>query len=276
MQGEQTHFWRSDDLETSFEALSATYITHSFARHTHEGFAIGVVERGAETFYYRGDNHVAPEGSIVVINPGELHTGQAVTEQGWSYRMLYPEAELLQRAATEAAGSLQPIPFFPHPVIRDPELFRSMLQMHYALESSPSALERETLLLSVLVQFVRRHADTRVALAAPTPDHSALEQAKSYLQTHFVENTSLEQLARLVHLSPFHLSRLFREQVGLPPHAYLNQVRVTRAKSLLRQGMPIAEVALRVGFADQSHLNKAFKRIVGVAPGQYSKIRQDR
>ena len=275
MQGEQTHFWYNDDLSNTFEALRATYITHAFARHTHEGFAIGVIERGAETFYYRGGNHVAPAGSVVVINPGELHTGQAVTEQGWSYRMIYPGADLLQRAASEAAGQPQDVPFFSSPVIDDPVLFENLRQMNLALERSSSALERETRLLWSMVQLVRRHADSRIALPNGSSDHHALEQVQAYLHAHFAENIALETLAQVANLSPFHLSRLFREHIGLPPHAYLNQVRVTHAKNLLRQGMPIVDVALRVGYADQSHLSKAFKRIVGVAPGQYRKIRQD-
>jgi AraC-like DNA-binding protein len=82
----------------------------------------------------------------------------------------------------------------------------------------------------------------------------------------------LEQLAQTVYLSPFHLSRLFRERLGVPPHTYLNQIRVQQAQHLLRQGEPVAAVAVSVGFADQAHFSKAFKRIVGVSPGQYRKI----
>ncbi|MBI1877856.1 MAG: helix-turn-helix transcriptional regulator, partial [Chloroflexi bacterium] len=70
-------------------------------------------------------------------------------------------------------------------------------------------------------------------------------------------------------LSPFHLLRAFRAELGLPPHAYLTQIRIERAKALLAQGWPVAQVAFETGFADQSHLTKRFKGIVGVAPGQY-------
>lgn len=60
------------------ELLRATYVTHTFAPHTHEGFALGVIEAGAQVFCYRGARHVAPAGCLVAINPGELHTGEAV------------------------------------------------------------------------------------------------------------------------------------------------------------------------------------------------------
>ncbi|MFN8372285.1 MAG: AraC family transcriptional regulator [Anaerolineae bacterium] len=275
MNGEHTKFWQSNELGSSFEVLVATYVTHTFTRHTHEGFAIGVIERGGESFYYRGQNHNAPPGSVVVICPGEVHTGQAITAQGWTYRMLYPNAELLARAASEVAGEERGIPFFNSPVIYDPVLFENMRQTHNILEQSASALERETRLLWTLIQLVRRHADQRLAPSALGSEHNALVQAQHYLQTHYAEDISLETLALVAHLSPFHLSRLFRERLGLPPHAYLNQIRINRAKEQLNVGRSIAETALATGFVDQSHLNKAFKRIVGVTPGQYRKILQD-
>jgi AraC-like DNA-binding protein len=272
---EQTHFWPNSALGASFDALTATYVTHSFSRHTHEGFAIGVIERGAETFYYRGDMHIAPAGSIVVINPGELHTGQAVAPEGWTYRMIYPEAELLRQAASHIAARTVSVPFFGNPVIRDPLIFQRLRLAHLALERSAPRLEQETRLLHALTLMVRRYADGSLSSSdfPHTPD--ALQRARDYIHAHYGEDISLETLAQSVYLSPYHLSRLFHERFGLPPHAYLNQVRVTQAKALLNQGYEVADVSLAVGFADQSHLTRAFKRIIGVAPGQYRKIRQD-
>lgn len=272
MRVEQTHFWQSHELGSPLESLTATYITHSFSRHVHEGFAIGVIERGAETFYYRGANHIAPQGSVVVVSPDELHTGQAVTHNGWSYRMIYPPADLLARVTSEIAGQPRGIPYFTSPIIHDDALFAILRDAHIALEQSRSALERETRLMEALAMLVRRHAEDHPSLAQSGLPHTALRQAQDYLRAHFAEDISLEQLARMVYLSPFHLSRLFREQVGLPPHSYLNHIRVNRAKTLLNNGLAPAEVASAVGFADQSHLSKIFKRVVGVPPGQYRKI----
>jgi AraC-like DNA-binding protein len=275
MNSEQVKFWQTNELGSRFEVLKATYITHSFARHTHDGFAIGVIECGAETFYYRGETHVAPEGSVVVIDPGEVHTGQAVTREGWKYRMIYPAADLLARAASEAAGQERDVPTFRMPAIYDPVLFENLRQTHIVLEQSPSALERETRLLWTLVQLVRRYATGRTVPSPLGAEHDALSRARQYIHDHYAEDISLETLAQTAHLSPFHLSRLFRERLGLPPHVYLTQLRISRAKDLLNCGWSIADVALATGFADQSHFNKAFKRTVGVAPGQYRKIRQD-
>src|SRR5258708_9954613 len=116
---EKSTFWRDPTLG-DLELLRATYITHAFAPHTHEGYAIGVIDQGAERFKYRRAIHVAPQGSIVVVHPGEMHTGEALSKQGWSYRMLYPDSSLLQRSASDIVGRHQALPFFSSPVIHDP------------------------------------------------------------------------------------------------------------------------------------------------------------
>jgi AraC-like DNA-binding protein len=273
--GETSKFWHAQDIG-NVELLRATYITHAFSRHVHEGFAIGVIERGAETFYYRGGTHIAPAGTIVVINPGEVHTGEALDETGWTYRMLYPEAALLRQAASEASGRPRGIPFFPNPVIRDDYLAGLIRKLHFTLEKSDSALERQSHFLETFIQLVLRHADNRPVLPPMSGAHPGISQARAFLEAHYSQNVSLEQLSGIAGVSSFHLTRLFRESVGLPPHAYLNQVRIFHAKKLLTLGQPIAEVAFETGFADQSHLTRHFKRIVGVTPGQYRKNVQDR
>lgn len=275
---EQAKFWLARDVG-NFEVLRATFIRHSYSRHTHEGFAIGVIERGGEEFYYRGASHIAPAGSVVVINPGELHTGQAVTGEGWSYRMLYPDTSLLQRIATELRGQPGDIPFFPAPVVQDAHLAGIIHHLHLSLELPAAALERESRLVDAFAQLIARHADNRLQVRAVKQERQSVRRVREYVETHYAENVSLDQLAAIADLSPFHLLRLFQQEMGLSPHLYLTQMRIARAKSLLAFGLPIAQVALETGFVDQSHLTRQFKRHAGITPGQYaqgSKNIQDR
>jgi AraC-like DNA-binding protein len=265
---EHVKFWCDSALGT-LELLRATYITHSFAPHTHEGFALSVIVEGADAFTYRGSAHVAPKGSIVVIHPGEVHTGHAALETGWSFRSLYPDAVLLQETASEVAGRKKPIPYFPTPIIFDEQLAQYIHHLHIALETSTDQLERSSHFLWTLAQLVTRHANTGTELKPIGQEHRAVKRIQDYLIAHYAESISLEQLAAIAELSPFHLLRVFRRQVGLPPHAYLTQVRVKEAKTLLALGLPIAQVPRLAGFVDQSHLTKHFKRTVGVTPGQY-------
>ena len=238
--------------------------------HIHDGFALGIILSGSESFTYRRHYHVALAGDIVLINPGEVHTGEAANQQGWSYRMFYPDTTLLQEAATQLADRPQAIPLFPQAVVRDPDLTQRLLHLHRVLEDQDSnSLARESMLLWTMAQLVARYGANKVTMPNAGSEHRAVQQVRSHLQTYYAQNITLNDLASLVHLSPFHLLRVFRNAVGLPPHAYLTQVRIRQARHLLRTGLSIATVAAHTGFTDQSHLTRHFKRIVGVTPGQY-------
>jgi AraC-like ligand binding domain len=132
---EKTRLWRAGDIG-DVELLHAKYVTYAFARHTHEGVAIGVIEDGAESFWYPGANHVATRGNIVVFNPGEVHAGQSADERGWTSRKFYMDARLLQRAASETAGRPKDIPFFRDPIIRDSQMVRLLHALHVTLEAN--------------------------------------------------------------------------------------------------------------------------------------------
>jgi AraC-like DNA-binding protein len=130
-------------------------------------------------------------------------------------------------------------------------------------------LERESRLLEAFVNLVARHAVDKLPARRIGSEHRAVKRAREYLESLPSENISLEGLAREAGLSPFYLSRVFREETGLPPHAYHTLMRARLAKTLLAQRVPITQVALEAGFYDQAHLTRHFKRIFGVTPGQY-------
>lgn len=274
---EKVKFWREPEFG-NLELLHARYITHSFCRHTHDTYAIAIIEQGAEAFAYRGANHIVPVGDIGIINPGEVHTGQAADGRGWTYRVFYPAPSILQQAAFEASGKTLGIPYFSQAVIQDKPLAKQLLGLHKTLENSTCKLEQDSRLLWTLSQLISRHADPHPRLISVGKESQTIKRVQNYLETHCTENISLEKLAVIANLSPFYLLRSFKKQIGLPPHSYLNQVRLNRAKLLLAQGRQISQVAHETGFADQSHLTRQFKRMLGFTPGQYqlkSNIVQD-
>jgi AraC-like DNA-binding protein len=97
-----------------------------------------------------------------------------------------------------------------------------------------------------------------------------VKRARDFIEAHYTDNVTLHQLSEVSGLSSFHLSRTFRDIMGVPPHLYLIQVRIERAKTLLTDGWPLAHVAAETGFTDQSHFTKRFKAVVGVTPGRYA------
>ena len=266
---DQARFWRLREYH-NMELLRASFTTHVFARHAHEEYVIGVIEDGVEAFHHRGVMQIAPAGSLLVINPGEVHTGYAADEDGWAYRVMYPEAAILVKAAAEFRGRKSDAPFFREPVIRDLPLVRFLRDLHCSLEESFNALESQSLLLNAFVQLIARHSENRPRLREVAHEHHSVKRVREYLEEDFSAPPSLDQLAQAVGLSPFHLIRVFQKEFGLPPHAYLTQVRIKRARALLAAGWPLAEVAQETGFADQSHFTRRFKSLVGVTPGIYA------
>jgi AraC-like DNA-binding protein len=275
MTQECVRLWRQPALG-DLELMHASYVTQSFSRHTHEGFGVGVIERGALGFYYRGQNVVASPGAINLVNPDEVHTGHAATEEGWTYRMFYFSAESLQKAASEITGRHEHIPFFQDGVIHDDYLAAKIHSLHVALEDNAAPLlERESRFLVMLIQLITRYADSPPVLRVVGQERLSIKRAKEFIKTHYNENISIEKLSSVANLSPFHFIRVFRNHVGIPPHAYLIQIRVREAKGLLRKGWRITDTAYKTGFTDQSHFSKCFKRTMGFTPGQYSNFIQD-
>lgn len=258
-----------DDVLDGLEVHHATYITHIFARHAHEYYVIGLIEAGVQSFAYQGKRQVTPAGDVFVIHPGEAHTGEAVSPGGYTYRTLYPSVALLQRASSDIAGSEQGAPFFPTPVIQDEEVSASLRALHLALTAGATPLEREARFLQVCTLLISRYAEIRPAERAARQERLAVQQVRRYLDEHLAEPVSLSELARLVGQSPYYVHRVFEWEVGLPPHAYLESVRIREAQRLLAQGEPIAQVAAELGFSDQSHLTRRFTRLLGITPGQY-------
>jgi AraC-like DNA-binding protein len=188
-------------------------------------------------------------------------------EEGWTYRALYPSVDLLAHVADEITERAGDVYFCSTPIIYDPTLAELLRRLHVALAEDSPLLERETWLLHTYAYLLTRHAE-RLQRVRPTgKEPQAVMVAREYLEAHLADNVSLTQLAQVTGLSPFYLVRVFHRTVGLPPHAYLNQVRLQQAKELLLRGRPIASVAYEVGFTDQSHLTRRFKQIYGVTPG---------
>jgi AraC-like DNA-binding protein len=263
--------WRAADLG-GLELFKATLSEFTFRPHAHEEFFIALTEGGRATPVYRGDRHVIGPGDLIVLNPEEAHAGGTAAESSWTYRALYPHPDLMREVMAEFPAAGRGIPVFEGEVVRDQEVAERFRRFHRLSETPGSGmLEQETCLAEALVLLAGRHAATPQAPRAPGRERRAVGLSRQYLEDHAEQNVTLAALARIAGLSAFHLCRVFREAVGMTPHDYQTHVRVRRARSLLRTGTPITQVATEVGFYDQAHLTRHFKRIVGLPPGRYAK-----
>ncbi|WP_316898631.1 AraC family transcriptional regulator [Pseudodesulfovibrio indicus] len=262
------------------DLLRARFVTQSFSKHFHEGFAVGCIESGAMRFRYRGESLVAARGQVNLVVPGEPHDGHGADRDGWAYRMFYLKPEALAAAAGELAArnrtTARGLPHFRAGVLDDPALAARIRQTHRRLENPAVPLmEKESLLLDLLTGWIRRHADDRTGGVRAGREHRAVNLAREVIEARFAEDLPLFELARLAGLSPFHLVRVFELQLGVTPHAYLTQTRIERARRRLAGEDRLADIAMDCGFADQPHLTRLFKRQTGVTPGKYRKILQN-
>jgi AraC-like DNA-binding protein len=260
---------RSSTIQISgrIEVLHARYYEYAFSPHWHEEYAIGLIDAGVEQFHYHGATHRAGEGEIVLLNAGDVHTGEGFDERGFGFRMLYiPESTFRDIASPH--GGLPENFRFRNPILHNATLRRNLLKAHLSLELSVSPLQQESQFVAAIAG-VMSEATTwdlpGTSIGAPF----SILAARELLHDHLFEDVSLAQLAEIAGISKFHFLRAFRDRFGLPPHAYQLQHRIFRAKELL-QVLPPAQVAQQCGFSDQSHFHRVFRAMVGTTPGRYA------
>ncbi len=257
-------YWRLDGIDLLRSAAS----THRYARHSHEGYALGIVEAGSHAFTARGQRWTAVPGRLIVVNPDDAHDGgPAGRDDAYSYRMIYFEPAVLTAALAEAAGRPAPQPLFGEAVIDDGALSERFLRFHRLAEEPAPRLERDTHFIAALAELARRHG--RAGPEGRQYSHHGVARVLDYLAENFAEDCSLADLADLAGINRFNLLRAFQRAQGLPPHLYQTQLRLRHARRLMLDGEAPAMAAVAVGFTDQSHLIRKFKAAYGVTPGEY-------
>jgi AraC-like DNA-binding protein len=246
-------------------------VHHAYRPHSHRTWTIAVVQRGAARFTVERTRQRANAGELFVLEPEAVHTGMAAVPEGWAYKVLYVEPSVLH----DWAQSDGPAPRAARWVVfRDPRLRAALLDAHAALAQEPTGLAVEEKVLEAIAGLTPHLRGASVTVPAhhrERGEHAAVRRARLHLQDRWDQPVSLAELAGLAGLSRFELIRRFREQNGLTPHAFQRDLRIDRARALLSDGVPAAAVAAACGFADQPHLSRMFKRLVGVTPGAYAR-----
>ncbi len=259
-------FWRIPEGDS--ELLVAKYTEQVFGRHAHDRYALGVILDGAEKLYYRGTHWYGSAGTVVSISPGEIHDGAPASEEGWTYRMMYVDPIWLNASGLCGHSPSDHIHLFHEPFRHDPQLAQVLLRAHKTIEGACSSLEREAALSNVLARLF-------VGIKAPfstnkaSGERESVRKIREKLVEEFDRNITLAELSVLANMDPLYLIRVFRRETGTSPHNYQLQERVARAQRFLRDGMSAADAALMCGFADQSHMHRTFKKIVGITPGKF-------
>ncbi|KTS79852.1 AraC family transcriptional regulator [Pseudomonas oryzihabitans] len=258
------------DAETGIETLRAHFEGHAYDPHWHDAYLVGYTEQGLQQFHCRGQRHRSTPGQVFLLEPGELHDGQAPEAEGFTYSMLYLDPQWLARELQGLHGDARHLgePGFARTLVEQAELHRAVAWAHEVLSRPELRIVRQSALDALLLRLLP-HLQWRAPQAGDPRLPQVALRARDVLHAHHHEDISLEDLARACGVDRFRLTRAFKAAFGLAPHAYLVQLRLSRARRLLADGLSPADTAAALGFADQSHLGRWFRRAYGLTPAAY-------
>lgn len=251
-----------------------------FARHCsrrwrvfHESYVICLCLRASAQWFYRGRiQQPLSDSCFMLMEPGETHVNLQVPSPQ-TYVVLRIAPDLLAAAAAELG--VRRAPHFDITLGKDPTIRHAFERLATCVAEEDDVLEQQSR-FSFGVHLLLQHCieQPRVAPAVRgRVQHAIIERCKSYIRERYHCSISLDEIANFSGLSRFHLVRLFQRAVGSPPHAYQIQLRIEHACRLLQAGIRPSMVASAVGFADQSHLTRHFRRIMFTTPGAYRAAR---
>lgn len=269
------HSWvdLKQDADTGIEVIRAHFEGHAYDPHWHDSYLIGFTEQGVQQFHCRRALFSSVPGQTFFLEPGDIHDGHAPTPGGFTYSTLYLEPAWLEKAlpALFEQAPADCLPGVPRTQPDDPGLLPCIANALQALRDGEPRMVRDAA-LDTLLERISRSLHWRQRLSGNPQIASVALRARDYLHAHFHENIGLDELAQVCGVDRFRLSRAFKAAFGIAPHGYLIQLRLVRARRLLAIGTSPADVASDLGFADQSHLGRWFRRANGLTPGAYRNL----
>jgi AraC-like DNA-binding protein len=258
--GEWVRAWRPD-VPGIHEVFHARFVDHEYPPHTHDTWTVFIVDQGAIRYDLEARHRGAAGPSVTILPPHVVHNGRAASTAGFRKRVLYVGTEVLDERLIGRAVDA--------PDIDDPDLARGIAALHRCLQDPHEDLEAEERLASVGSRL-RTHLGEPVVSDAGRPDREVASDLRDLLDERRFERLTLTEAGRILHRSPAHLVRCFSRTYGIAPHRYVVGRRIDAARRRLLDGEPVAQVATGVGFHDQAHLTRHFRRHVGTTPARYA------
>ena len=261
-------FWRDDTLPFIEARAIADGREVCYTRHSHEHFSIGAITAGRSTYVHEQSRFEVSAGTVVLMNPGDVHACNPIDDQPWSYLMLYVDTAWLTDLQHQL-GFSHDLAFrrFALTHTSDTSLFDGLKALYEVLvDPQQDVLRKQSTAVEFFSDVQLRLNPTDQPLREP---NFKLERAAEFIRDHCTQMLKLEDICEAAQLSPSYLIRAFKQHYGMTPHAFLVNRRIQFARDQLRHGKLIADVALEAGFADQAHFQRAFKQHLAATPGQY-------
>jgi AraC-like DNA-binding protein len=261
-------FWRDDALPFIEARSIADGREVCYTRHSHEHFSIGAITAGRSTYLHEQSEFQVSAGTVVLMNPGDVHACNPIDDQPWSYLMLYVETPWLTDLQHQLGfGQDQAFRRFSITHLHDADLFAGLKGLYEVLVDEQHDILRKH---SAAVEFFTDVQQRLNPGDQPLRESNfKLERAAEYIRDNCTQLLKLEDICAAAQLSPSYLIRAFKQHYGMTPHAFVLNQRIQFAREQLRSGKLIADVALEAGFADQAHFQRVFKQHLAATPGQY-------
>lgn len=258
-------FWQHPHFR-DMGLLKARFRRHRYDLHTHPTYVIALITGGCESVRVGRRQVTAPVNAVIVVNPEECHDGEAGCPDGWAYRTFYPTLGLMQEVAQELGQAS--LPLFPRTILTDPILTDALMQAHRGAEPDHSSAAEAAMLLA-LRRLIVRHADGARPARARTHAGSARRVAvyRGMIEDDPAGSFELARFANATGVTRFQVIRDFKQVTGFTPSGFIRDRRVLAASRSIQGGETLVDAAMAAGFADQSHLTRAFKRAHGFTPG---------
>lgn len=262
------------DEELQVEACRFKGIMQPFPNHFHEYYVIGFIEGGKRHLWCKGKEYDTSAGDLILFNPRDNHYCAPVNGELLDYRAVNIKPEVMSRAVKEITGEAY-MPYFTENVVYKSDIAQSVQDLYRAVLNDAPLLEKEENLFFLLDQILREYASDFESADVLRPNRQ-IQSLCQYMEEHFAENVTLDELLSMTDFGKSYLLRSFTRQTGVSPYRYLQTIRLDKAKRFLEEGIAPIDAAGMAGFSDQSHFTHFFKEFIGLTPKQYQRIFQDK
>jgi AraC-like DNA-binding protein len=229
----------------------------------HTQYAFGTID-GPLRYAYRGQSRERDGQYVVFVQSGEFRPGYIRGPLSFQHWYVAPE---LMREAAEGRGQLR-VPRFRQEATEDPRIYQLVTHATVALAHAGDALKEQEVFTSIVAVILGGYTDPRRA-ATDAVAHRAVRRMRDLIQDRYSEELTLDMLSSYAGLNKFYALRAFKRAMGVTPHTYLRHVRIERGRQMLRAGISSTEIAYALGFCDQSHFMRTFRRMTFTTPRQY-------
>lgn len=261
------------DQDLQIEAYHFQGIMQKFPNHFHEYYVIGFIEKGQRLLTCKNQEYIITTGDLLLLNPLENHACEQIDGKTLDYRCINIQPAIMKKIVADITG-MEALPHFKENVVFHSEVVTSLKKLHQMIMEDEKDFKKEELLYFLIQQLIEDHS-APITYERKIELKDEIQAVCLYLEKNYSKNITLEELSQIAGLSKYYLLRSFTKQRGISPYSYLETIRINQAKRLLRERLPIIDVAMQTGFTDQSHFSNFFKKFIGLTPKQYMQIFAD-